>query len=144
MTGEEIFDLPLNSSLYLIYGYSDSQAANQLNTHGLGVRLTPQVSSGRVNPQTGSASFGVDAVRPALTRFHGILMWISWPVLAFTGMFFAFYMRSALPNGEWFQVHRALMVASLIVGALGFFIIFVAQYRRQPYRGLIYFGNVSV
>ncbi len=59
-------------------------------------------------------------------------------------MFFALFMRPALPNGEWFQAHRALMVMSLIVGLLGFFFIFVAQYRRQPNPGLINFNSVSL
>ncbi len=36
------------------------------------------------------------------------------------------------------------MVLSLIVGLLGFFFIFVAQYRRQPNPGLINFNSVSL
>ena len=32
-------------------------------------------------------------------------MLISWPVLASIAIFFASWMKPALPNGEWFQVH---------------------------------------
>ena len=31
-------------------------------------------------------------------------MLIAWPLLAFTAIFFAAWMKPALPNGEWFQV----------------------------------------
>ena len=40
-------------------------------------------------------------------------MIIAWPLLAVTAIFFAAWMRPALPNGEWFQVHRAVMLGSL-------------------------------
>ena len=36
--------------------------------------------------------------------FTGILMIISWPVLVVAAIFFAAWMKPALPNGEWFQV----------------------------------------
>ena len=39
-----------------------------------------------------------------LVQAHGIFMTIAWPILAVTGIFFAAWMRPALPNGEWFQV----------------------------------------
>ena len=42
--------------------------------------------------------------RERLVRAHGILMIIAWPVLAMTAIFFAAWMKPALPNGEWFQV----------------------------------------
>ena len=142
-SGDDQFDLPLNTSLYMIYGYSDNQALDALMTHGVGLLYTPEVSRGRVNPLGGTAAFSADRVRPSLTRLHGILMWVAWPVIGLTGMFFALFMRPALPNGEWFQIHRALMVMSLFVAALGFFFIFVAQYRRQPNNGLINFNTVS-
>ena len=41
-----------------------------------------------------------------LLRAHGIIMLIAWPLLAVSGIFFAAWMRPALPNGEWFQVNQ--------------------------------------
>ena len=32
-------------------------------------------------------------------------MILSWPVLVVAAIFFAAWMKPALPNGEWFQVH---------------------------------------
>ena len=92
-----------------------------------------------------SISGNEDLTRSNLIRAHGILMIIAWPLLAVIAIFFAAWMRPALPNGEWFQVHRGFMIASLIVGLTGFFLIFVAQYRRMPTPGLIDLGpgNVS-
>lgn len=52
-------------------------------------------------------SVGVFPTLPLL-RFHGILMIIAWPLLAVCGIFFASWMRPALPNGQWFQVHSLL------------------------------------
>ena len=100
----------------------------------------PQVSQEPINPSSGVGNFGADnIIPPALTRAHGILMWIAWPVLACTGIFFAMWMREALPNGKWFQVHRALMLASLIVGLVGFASIFAAQYRKK---GMVDFADI--
>ena len=132
----------MNGSFFLLLGVGERQAAGAINTHELNV--LPQVSAGQVNPATGTAVFGDnrDNVRNGLTRAHGIFMWISWIFLASTGIFFANWMRPALPNGEWFQVHRALMIASLIVGAIGFLFIFVAQINR-PTPGLIDLGGDS-
>ena len=38
----------------------------------------------------------------------GILMLISWPILASIAIFIASWMKPALPNGEWFQVTLAV------------------------------------
>ena len=59
-------------------------------------------------------------------------MIIAWPMLGFTSVFFAAWMRPALPNGQWFQVHRILMLGSLVIGIVGFFIIFVGERHRNP------------
>ncbi len=84
------------------------------------------------------------STRDRLTRAHGILMLIAWPVLGVIAIFFAAWMRPALPNGEWFQVHRAFMLGSLFVGAAGFFLIFVAQYDNPETPGLINLGSGAV
>lgn len=36
--------------------------------------------------------------------FVGILMILAWPLLVVSAIFFALWMKPALPNGEWFQV----------------------------------------
>ena len=70
-------------------------------------------------------------------------MIIAWPLLAVTAIFFAAWMRPALPNGEWFQVHRAVMLGSLFIGAVGFLLIFVGS-RDNPTPGLITLGGTNV
>ena len=43
--------------------------------------------------------------RLPLVRAHGALMLIAWPLFGVTGIFFASWMRPALPKGQWFQVN---------------------------------------
>ena len=138
-------DLSLDISYFLLFGRGMNPSARSLTIHDTGSIGNPQVSASMVNPALDQAAFGGNAnsVQNGLTRAHGIFMWISWPVLASTGIFFAAWMRPALPNGEWFQVHRALMITSLFVGSIGFFFIFVAQYRRTT-KGLITLGSSNV
>lgn len=68
-----------------------------------------------------------NTAKKGLIQAHGILMLIAWPLLASTAIFFAAYMRPALPKGEWFQIHRALMLVGLFVSAVAFLLIFISQ-----------------
>ena len=70
----------------------------------------------------------------------GIFMITAWILLATSAAFFAAWMKPILPNGEWFQVHRALMIASLFVGAGGFIFAFVAHTKKSVIPGLIGFN----
>ncbi len=131
----------LNFPFYLLYGIGHDRAARALTPHKYGFNGDPQISQFMVNPTTGEAVIQADTIRPALTRTHGILMWIAWPVLACTGIFFAMWMRPVLPGGAWFQVHRALMLASLVVACMGVVAIVASQYRSVPTKGLINFKD---
>ena len=70
-------------------------------THG---NRIPLISDGRFNPASSSGDIDISRLRQQLLQAHGILMLIAWPILAFTAIFFAAWMKQALPNGEWFQV----------------------------------------
>ena len=70
-------------------------------------------------------------------------MSISWLLLASTGLFFSMWMKPAFTNGLWFQFHRALMLASLLVALSGFVCIFVAT-KDNKIPGLIGFECVSM
>ena len=65
----------------------------------------PLLSQQTVNPAEDIGNVGNDFPRAQLLRAHGILMLIAWPLLAVSGIFFAAWMRPALPNGEWFKVN---------------------------------------
>jgi len=103
-------DLDLSSDLFVIFArrLSESPSLNGLTTHADGGPSVRGTSEAQVNPVNGVGIIGgsdFDAIhRPNLIRAHGILMIIAWPMLAVTGIFFALFMRPALPNGEWFQV----------------------------------------
>ena len=97
-------DLDLNADLYIMYGVGPGRSgASALGSHVIGPGGNPALSRGRFNPAQDS---GEETAFPmsALLRAHGIIMLIAWPLLAVSGIFFAAWMRPALPNGEWFQV----------------------------------------
>ena len=95
-------DLDLNNDYYVLYGRRrTSSRAGSLIQH----ETNPLISSRVVNVVTAGGSVGAQSFpTQPLLRFHGILMIIAWPLLALCGIFFASWMRPALPNGEWFQV----------------------------------------
>ena len=68
-------------------------------------------------------------------------MILAWPILAYLGITMARHMKPALPNGGWFQMHRFLMLTSLLFTCLGFVSIFFA-FRNNNTRGLINLGDV--
>ena len=97
-------DLNLNSPLFIMYGVGpNGNGANSLPPHNLGPGSNPILSQGRFNA---ALDAGGDNPFPTvnLLRAHGIIMLITWPLLAVSGIFFAMWMRPALPNGEWFKV----------------------------------------
>ena len=97
-------DLDLNDDYFVLYGRRVGNSnPNSLFAHELGPTTNPLISSRTVNPVVADGSVGVFPRLPLL-RFHGILMIIAWPILAVCGIFFASWMRPALPNGQWFQV----------------------------------------
>ena len=102
--GDVDTDLDLNNDLFVLYGVGPTgTGAAALLPHNLGPGGNPLVSGGRVNA-VADAGAAVPFPTVNLLRAHGILMLISWPLLAISGIFFAAWMRPALPNGEWFKV----------------------------------------
>ena len=98
-----------------MYGVGPTgSGAQALNSHVQGAAGNPLLSADRVNAVVDSGDLGNDFPMVQLLRAHGILMLIAWPLLAISGIFFAAWMRPALPNGEWFQVNTYMYV--LIIG----------------------------
>lgn len=137
-------DYNLNDDYYVLYGRGNNDpVAGRLRTH-IGERTPlPSISSTKLNPVKDSGVIldvsTFENVKRGLIRAHGIMMLIAWPLVAATGIFFAAYMRQALPKGGWFQVHRVLMIVSLLVAAVAFLIIFVSQ-SHNSIPGLIKLG----
>ena len=98
-------DLDLNAEFFVMYGVGpDGTGASSLATHVQGPGGNPLLSGNAVNVVVFEGELADDFPRDQLLRAHGILMLIAWPLLAVSGIFFAAWMRPALPNGEWFQV----------------------------------------
>jgi hypothetical protein len=136
INGTGNMDYNLNEAFYQFYARGPTAGAGGLPQHF----LLPPVSSAPISLTT--AMGGLTAFpRDQLTRVHGILMIIAWPLLVVTAIFFAAWMKPALPNGEWFQIHRIFMIVSLFATALGFILIFVANAQNITVStGLISFG----
>ena len=66
--------------------------------------ITPTISKKQYNPASDGGEIGVKTLKERLITAHGILMLVAWPMLSFTAIFFAAWMKPALPNGQWFQV----------------------------------------
>ena len=64
----------------------------------------PTISSTTINPadQTGGPTFSL--LHRALTKTHGVLMIVAWPVLAGTAVLFPAFLKPVLKKGKWFQV----------------------------------------
>ena len=85
---------------------------------------TPCISSAPVNLLVPNPvlSSGRDF---APVKAHGLLMVLAWQVLIVTGIFMASYTKYIFPNGEWFQAHRFLNGAAIIIAIIAFILIFV-------------------
>jgi hypothetical protein len=111
-------------------GSSGYQSPGFLHKHD----RNPFITGGKLSAAQDSGVHGAgnfDYIKRTLVQTHGILMLIAWPLLASVGVFFAAGIRPVLPNGEWFQVHRAFMIASLLVAAAGFVLIFFSEIRSN-------------
>ena len=141
-------DFNLNADYYILFGGSDGLPSSQLliSHRSASPASNPTVSEGRFNVVQDSGVAGgnnFEKVKDGLIRAHGIFMLVAWLLLANIAVAFASYMRPALPNGEWFQVHRAFMIIALFLAAAGFFLIFVSQAQsRIP--GIINTDSVSI
>ena len=104
-------DLNLNANLFLLYARLQDDLSNfdpndpALVYHGGGRNNRRVVNDVQVNPVTDeSIDPSGQTLRASLTRAHGILMMVAWLLFFLSGIFFATWMKPALPNGEWFQV----------------------------------------
>lgn len=139
-------DYDLDDDYYVLYGHGNGEPeAGALGFHGGGDDI-PSISDHPVNPVTDTGAQGEDKFKKTkqiLIQTHGILMLIAWPLLGSTGIFFAAYMRMALPGGEWFQVHRAFMLGSLFIASVAFTLIYFSQLHSST-PGLISLTDVSL
>ena len=141
---EEAHDKYLNDSYYVLYGHSNGDTSSGfLRSHrSAKPPSSPYVSSKKYNVVKDSGVAEHSQIESDLIRAHGAAMLIAWLLLVNIGTFFASYMRPALPNGGWFQVHRVVMVIALLLSAAGFVLIFVSQY-QNTIPGLINIHKVS-
>ncbi|KAI4885782.1 hypothetical protein NFI96_019472 [Prochilodus magdalenae] len=123
----------LNRSYYLFIAYGAAQQG-AIHKH----KRQPLISAQR-KAITGPAEIVTGSHSPIIMKCHGALMLIAWMVAGSTGMLMARYFKPDWPEqtllGQriWFQVHRGLMMLTLILTLAGFVLPFI--YRRHWSRG---------
>ncbi|XP_064386742.1 putative ferric-chelate reductase 1 [Halichondria panicea] len=139
------FDINLNQDLYVLFGKRSKNASTLdiLNAHDFA--HLPEISDKKINITygNGTATGENKDFENALVKTHASLMLITWPLLVVTAIFFPVFMKPALPSGGWFQIHRALMLTSVVVGAVGFASVFIGHIHKAT-PGLIPLGQGKV
>nr|QHX41471.1 ferric-chelate reductase 1 [Halisarca dujardinii] len=135
-TGDTSQDRPLNQAAFFLFAYGSAQGGTSdiLNYHGVANRFvsgSPQAATA-----SGDATEASDPTQPYI-QAHGILMIWAWVFLAATGIFYARYTRPAFVTGQWFEVHRAFLTASVVLTDISFIVIFVGL------QGFLEFGAVN-
>lgn len=99
-----------------------------------------------------TGSGGAVSTATKMARAHAILMMIAWMICANIGVVTARHYKPLWPDSTiqgkavWFQVHRFMMVAALLLTSLGIILIFVAvdgfssNAGAHPYIGLVVTG----
>ncbi|KAL4635095.1 putative ferric-chelate reductase 1 isoform X1 [Arapaima gigas] len=135
------FDLNGSYYLFVAHGRADHGMIHRHNQQPL-ISNNQVVITGAPQDLSGTRS-------TLIMKFHGVFMLIAWMTTASTGVIFARYFKHDWPSSAlfgqavWFQVHRTLMILTLLLCALGFIFPFVYRggwSRRagaHPYLGCI-------
>lgn len=125
-TNQERFDLDQDYFLFLASGPAHR---GQIQRHSQQPLVSEHKVLLTVNPIMLQGSRG-----PTLLKVHGTLMLLAWMLTGSLGTFIASFYKtewaahSLLGQKMWFQVHRGLMVVTVLLTAVGFFMPFA--YRR--------------
>jgi len=68
----------------------------------------------------GSGIGGLSIPVSSRKYLHGLMMTVAWVILAPLGVYVARFERAREPKGWWFRLHRGLLVASVVLTAVGF------------------------
>ncbi|XP_017576664.2 putative ferric-chelate reductase 1 isoform X2 [Pygocentrus nattereri] len=123
----------LDHSYYLFIAHGSAQHG-EIHKH----KRQPLISAQR-QAITGPAEIVTGSRSPLIMKWHGALMLIAWMVAGSTGTFIAGFFKPDWPEktlfGQriWFQVHRAVMMLTVMLTFVGFTLPFT--YRRHWSRG---------
>jgi hypothetical protein len=136
-TGDTTDDIQLDQPAFFLFAFGTAQGgpSDGLNYHGPSSRFVS--GSPLTATQSGDVGVAADPTEPFI-KAHGILMIWAWVLLAATAIFYARFTRPAYVTGQWFEVHRAFLTASVVLTDVSFIIIFVGL------QGFLTFGAVNV
>lgn len=116
-----VFFLSSHWSLFFLLPVLPASTSQGFTFH----QRIPSISATTVNPAQYAGAVENTQLREALTKTHGVLMIVAWPVLAGTAVLFAAFLKPVLKEGKWFQVRHMLsrgLVSSEINTTLCFLI----------------------
>ena len=116
-----VFFLSSHWSLFFLLPVLPASTSQGFTFH----QRIPSISATTVNPAQYAGAVENTQLRKALTKTHGVLMIVAWPVLAGTAVLFAAFLKPVLKEGKWFQVRHVLsrgLVSSEINTTLCFLI----------------------
>ncbi|KAJ8010432.1 hypothetical protein DPEC_G00075010 [Dallia pectoralis] len=117
------FNLDQSFFLFIAHGGSTDGVISKHDRQPL-ISTDQSVITGPPKDITGSRS-------PLLIKFHGAIMLVAWMTTVTTGVIVARYFKMDCPgttifaNSVWFQVHRALMVLTVLLTFVGFSLPFI-------------------
>ncbi|XP_028826210.1 putative ferric-chelate reductase 1 isoform X2 [Denticeps clupeoides] len=123
LADHSFFSLDHNYYLFMANGRADSGRIRRHDRQPL-ISSNQIVISGPPRDLTGSRS-------PLLIKYHGAFMLVAWMTTVSTGIIVARYFKPDWPESSlcgqriWFQVHRSLMIVSVLLTCVGFILPFI-------------------
>uniref|UniRef100_A0A8C7HD30 Ferric chelate reductase 1 n=1 Tax=Oncorhynchus kisutch TaxID=8019 RepID=A0A8C7HD30_ONCKI len=117
------FSLDAQYYLFMAYGEAENGEVHRHDRQPL-ISSQQSVINGPAEILNGSRS-------PLLMKFHSVLMLIAWMLAGSTGTFLASYFKPDWPErtlfGQriWFQVHRGLMILTVLLTCVAFTLPFI-------------------
>ncbi|XP_070602667.1 ferric-chelate reductase 1-like isoform X2 [Erythrolamprus reginae] len=132
----------LDASYYIFLADGEIGAEGDFYKH----QQQPLVTSGKYNILGPLKDIG-GSRSPLLIKFHGALMFVGWITTVSIGVIVARFFKSVCPNTLlfeeqiWFQVHRFLMIITILVTSISFVLPFIYRGGWNKHAGFHpYFG----
>ncbi|KAM5126629.1 putative ferric-chelate reductase 1, partial [Mantella aurantiaca] len=134
---------PLNGSYYIFLADGDAENGGIRRHH-----RQPLITSKMLNVSGSPEDVG-GSRSPILIKFHGAIMFLAWMTTVSIGVLVARFFKPVWPTstlcGEkiWFQVHRILMLSTVVLTAVAFVLPFLYRHKwsnragYHPYLGCV-------
>lgn len=133
-SNDKVFALDQSYNLLVASG---AASGSSISNHDFSGKYFPAISEKQLVTQKSSAGSGSSYLSPetkrSLKKAHGICMIFGWFLFVASAILFARYCKKLWPDikiagiGIWFQMHRGLNLFGVLLIAIAFILIFVAE-----------------